>query len=199
LIASTPLPALSVTRARSLCVEVAKQNVSPAPPGGGPPISPNASAVFLSYRLRCPTQPLAPAILGDQFGPSLLTPSRPEELLVPALPGPANDHFVCYKAKDARPRVSYTADLLAGVAGFADELGCRIKVGGTRVCVQVTKENLNPPAGGGPGPGPAAGGSFIGYRLTCPRLANPPLAVTDQFGTGTFTPRRPNMLLVPAQ
>jgi len=85
------------------------------------------------------------------------------------------------------------------VAGFADELGCTIRPGGKRLCVQVTQENVNPPAGGGPGPGPDAGGRFIGYKLRCPRLVNPPLAATDQFGAGTFTPLTPMMLLVPAQ
>jgi hypothetical protein len=85
------------------------------------------------------------------------------------------------------------------LAGFADELGCAIKAGGKRVCVQVTKANVDPPASGGPGPGPAAGGRFIGYGLRCPTLANPPLSVTDQVGAGTFTPLPPRMLLVPAQ
>lgn len=186
-------------RAGQTCVEVEQQNVSPTPPGGGPTIPPNAGSVFLSYRLKCPRTLLPNAIVGDEFGPSLFRLGPPAELLAAALPGPANDYVVCYKSRDARAKASFKADLLAGVTGFADEIGCTIKARGDRLCVQVTSENVSPPTAGGPGAGPAAGGSFIGYKLKCPRVANSPLAVADQFGAGTFTPMKPKMLLVPAQ
>jgi Matrixin len=185
--------------AKQICVEVDKQNVSPTPPGGGPAAPPNAGSVFLSYKIKCPKVTVPPATLVDQFGPTTLTVGAAKELLVPALPGPANDHFKCYKAKDPRPKASYTADLLAGVAGFTDELGCTIKLGGKYVCVQVTKQNVTPsPPGGGPGAGPGSGAKFIRYKLKCPKGALPPVGATDQFGSGTFTPGSAKTLLVPA-
>src|SRR5215813_5241331 len=48
--------------AKRVCAEVTKQNVTPPPPGGGPTIPPNASSVFLSYKIKCPKQsvPSAP-------------------------------------------------------------------------------------------------------------------------------------------
>src|SRR5262249_7945915 len=87
--------------AKHVCVEVDKQNVIPAPPGGGPTIPPNAGSVFLSYKLKCPKQIVPPAAFVDQFGAGSFTVGKPRELLLPALPGPANDHFECYKVKDA--------------------------------------------------------------------------------------------------
>ncbi len=118
---------------------------------------------------------------------------------MPALPGPPNDHFKCYKAKDSRPRASYTINLIAGVGGFTDETGCVVKLGAKRICVQVTKQNVTPaPPGGGPGPGPNSGAKFISYKLKCPKGVVPAGGFADQFGAGTFTPGRPNGLLVPA-
>ena len=90
-------------------------------------------------------------------------------------------------------------NLIAGVAGFTDELGCSIRVGGSRVCVQVTKQNVVPaPPGGGPGPGPGSGATFVGYKLKCPKQSVPGGTFTDQFGTGTFGPGKAGTLLVPA-
>jgi hypothetical protein len=156
--------------------------------------------VFLSYKLKCPKQTLAPAALADQFGPGTFTVVKPAELLVPALPGPANDHFKCYKVKDARAKASYTLDLIAGVSGFANETGCAIKVGAKLICVQVKKQNVVPsPPGGGPGAGPNSGAKFISYKLKCPKGVVPPASFTDQFGAGTFTPGTAKKLLVPAQ
>ncbi len=186
--------------AKSICVEVGKQNVSPPPPGGGPAIPPNAGSVFLSYKIKCPSQSIAPVLLTDQFGSGSFGVGTASELLVPALPGPANDHFKCYKAKDVRPKVPYTMDLLAGVAGFTNELGCAIKLGASRICVQVAKQNVSPPPpGGGPGPGPGSGARFIGYKLKCPKGFVPPAGFADQFGAGTFTPGTAKTLIVPAQ
>ena len=186
--------------ARTICVEVGKQNVSPAPPGGGPAIPPNAASVFLSYKVKCPKQTVNPAGLTDQFGAGTFTVKTPATLLVPALPGPANDHIECYKAKDARAKARYTMDLIAGVSGFANETGCTVQLGARQVCVQVTKQNVTPPPpGGGPVPGPAAGTKFISYKLKCPKATVPPAGFTDQFGAGTFIPGVAKTLLVPAQ
>jgi len=186
--------------AKRTCVEVAKQNVSPLPPGGGPAIPPNAGSVFLSYKIKCPKQPIAPVTVGDQFGAGSFTVGAASRLLVPALPGPANDHFKCYKTKDARPKASYTMDLMAGVAGFVNEIGCTVKLGAKQLCVQVTKQNVAPPPpGGGPGAGPGSGAKFLLYNLKCPKGTVPPDTFTDQFGAGTFTPGTAKTLLVPAQ
>jgi hypothetical protein len=189
--------------ARAICVEVDKQNVSPPPPGGGPAIPPNAGSVFISYKVKCPRQPVPVLALGDQFGAgsfTLGTVGKVTQVLVPASAGPANDHFECYKAKDARPTASYTMDLIAGVAGFANELGCTVSLGAKQLCVQATKSSVTPPPpGGGPGPGPDSGAKFIAYKLKCAKGIVPPAAFADQFGAGTFTPKPPSTLLVPAR
>jgi hypothetical protein len=185
---------------KKICVEVSKQNVSPPAPGGGPAIPPNTASVFLSYRVNCPRLTVAPVALTDQFGTGSFIVGGVSELLVPALPGPANDHFECYKARDARPRAAYTMNLIAGVAGFTNETGCALRLGARRICVQVTKQNVAPaPPGGGPGPGPSSGATLISYRLKCPSGIVTAGGFTDQFGPGTFTPRTPKALLVPAQ
>ena len=185
--------------AKHVCVEVDKQNVNPTPPGGGPVAPSNAGSVFLSYKIKCPKQAVAPAALVDQFGPGSFAVGVPSELLVPALPGPANDHYECYKVKDVRPKASYTMDLIAGVAGFTNELGCSIRLGAKEACIEVVKQNVNPtPPGGGPGPGPGADAKFLSYKLKCPTPFLPADGITDQFGAGTFTPAKPSLLLVPA-
>jgi hypothetical protein len=186
-------------RAKRVCVEVDKQNVTPPPPGGGPTSPPNTGRAFLSYKLKCPKQTLAPTGLVDQFGPGSFTPGTAAELLVPALPGPAADHFKCYKTKDARLRTSYTLGLIAGPSGFTNESGCTLVLGAKRICVQVTKANVVPaPPGGGPGPGPNSGAKFISYKLKCPAQVLGPTGITDQFGAGSFTPGKAAALLVPA-
>jgi hypothetical protein len=185
--------------AKRICVEVGKQNVSPPPPGGGPPLPPNTGAVFLSYKLKCPKPTVAPVAFHDQFGAGSFTIGTVNGLLVPALPGPANNHFVCYKARDPRPRASYTMNLIAGVAGFTNELGCAVKLGAKGVCVQAAKQNVAPPPpGGGPGPGPSSGAKLVSYKLKCPKGILPPASIADQFGAGSVTPKAAKILLVPA-
>jgi len=185
--------------AKHVCVEVDKQNVNPTPPGGGPVAPSNAGSVFLSYKIKCPKQAVAPAALVDQFGPGSFTVGVPSELLVPALPGPANDHYECYKVKDVRPKASYTMDLIAGVAGFTNELGCSIRLGAKEACIEVVKQNVNPtPPGGGPGPGPGSDAKFLSYKLKCPIGILSPASISDQFGAGDFIPGKASLLLVPA-
>lgn len=184
---------------KRICVEVDKQNVAPPPPGGGPTIGPNTGSVFLSYKIKCLKQTVAPVTLIDQFGPGSFPVFTAKELLVPALPGPPNDHLKCYKTRDTRPKAAYTLDLIAGVAGFNNELGCSVKLGAKTVCVQVTKQNVAPPPpGGGPAPGPGAGAKLISYKLKCPKQALSAVGAIDQFGAGTFTPGTAAVLLVPA-
>jgi hypothetical protein len=185
--------------AKQICVEVGKQNVAPVPPGGGPFPPPNAGSVFISYKLKCPKQTVASNVRVDQFGAGTIAVGPATELLVPASPGPANDVLKCYKARDPRSKNSYTMDLIAGVSGFQNELGCSIKLGASRVCVQVTQQNLVPaPPGGGPGAGPGSGAKFLGYKLKCPKQAVPGGTFGDQFGTGSFAPTKAATLLVPA-
>src|SRR5262249_7169961 len=137
---------------------------------------------------------------GDQFGTGRFIGTGMSRLLVPALPGPANDHFECFKAKDARPKASYAMDLIAGVSGFVNETGCTIKLGAREICAQVTKKDVTPaPPGGGPGSGPASGAKFIAYKLKCPKGVPLPFGFQDQFGAGTFSATTPKTLLVPAQ
>lgn len=185
--------------AKLICVETTKQNVSPSPPGGGPVVPPNAGSIFLSYKIKCPPTTRPPALLGDQFGSSVFDVRTAAELLVPAVPTPALDHYKCYKVKDPRPKVSYTLDLV-DQAGFDDQLGCSLKLGAKRICAQVTKQNVSPvPPPGGPGPGPNSGAQFLSYKVKCPTGAVPFPQVHDQFGpTGTFIPGSAKFLLVPA-
>jgi hypothetical protein len=185
--------------AKRICVEVDKQNVAPPPPGGGPVVPANEGSVFLSYKLKCPKQAVAPSPFIDQFGQGSFAVGKASELLVPALPGPGNDHFKCYKTKDLRPKATYTMDLMAGVAGFANQSGCRVKLGAKRICVQVAKQNVTPlPPGGGPGPGPNSGAKSLSYKLKCPKGVLPPAGIVDQFGPGTFAPGAARALIVPA-
>ena len=88
--------------AKQICVEVAKQGVSPTPPGTGPVIPSNAGSVFLSYKIKCPKQTIGSRTFVDQFGGGSFVVGSATELLVPASPGPGNPHFKCYKAKDSR-------------------------------------------------------------------------------------------------
>jgi hypothetical protein len=91
-------------------------------------------------------------------------------------------------------------DLVAGVGGFVNETGCSVKLGAKLVCVQVTKQGVTPaPPGGGPGPGPDSGAIFLSYKLKCPTSTVSPAAFTDQFGSGTFTPKAAKTFLVPAE
>ncbi len=185
---------------KKICVQVDKQNVAPPPPGGGPAIGANQGSVYLSYKLKCPKQTVGSVPLADQFGPGVFSVGAPKELLVPALPGPSNDHLACYKAKDARAKASYTLDLVAGVAGFTNETGCALKARAKSVCVAVTKQNVVPsPPGGGPAPGPGAGAKYIGYKLKCPTPTLSSVMATDQFGVGLFLRKKVAGLLVPAQ
>jgi len=189
----------TVRGAKQICVEVGKQSVSPPPPGEGPLSPPNAGSVFLSYKLKCPTQTVPSNVRVDQFGAGQFVVGKATELLVPASPGPANDHFKCYKVKDTRGKATYSMNLIARVAGFTNEFGCTIRLGARRVCVQVTKQNVVPaPPGGGPGPGPGSGAKFVGYKLKCPKQPVPGGTFADQFGSGSFVPSKAATLLVPA-
>ena len=104
---------------------------------------------------------------------------------------PVPDHLKCYKVKDSRPPASYTADL----QGLAPEPGCAIKVPGRLLCVETTKTNRQPPAGGESSGNPA--GRFVCYKVKCPKAALPTVAWLDQFGAATLTPSAPKLLCAP--
>jgi hypothetical protein len=186
--------------AKKVCVQVDKQNVTPTPPGGGPNVGTNAGGVLISYKLKCPKLTTAPVGLADQFGSGSFTVGTTSSLLVPSSPGPAIDHFKCYKTKDTRPKASYTMNLISGVAGFPNASGCVLKLGAKKVCAQINKQNVTPaPPGGGPGPGPNAAGTFLGYKVKCPKAIVAPATLTDQFGNGQFSIGTTSELLVPAR
>jgi len=65
---------------------VTKQNVTPAPPGGGPAPGPGSAAKLISYKLKCPKQSLPAIGAIDQFGAGTFTPGTAALLLVPAGP-----------------------------------------------------------------------------------------------------------------
>src|SRR5262245_66625958 len=64
-----------------LCVETAKTNVSPAPPGvpDGP-----AAGQFLCYKVKCPKGVPPVVTLADQFGTHTVTPTKAQLLCAPA-------------------------------------------------------------------------------------------------------------------
>jgi len=64
------------------------------------------------------------------------------------------------------------------------------------LCIETTKENVQPaPPGGGPTGTPA--GTFACYKVKCPKGLLPPVGITDQFGTLTVSPRGAKLLCAP--
>jgi hypothetical protein len=112
-------------------------------------------------------------------------------LLVATSAYAAGDHLECYKIKDTAARRTYVADL----NGLTAEPGCVIKVPGQLLCVATTKTNVVPTPPGGGGTDPA--GSFICYKVKCPRSVLAPVTVQDQFGTRTVSPSPSRMLCAP--
>ena len=105
----------------------------------------------------------------------------------------AQDHLKCYKVRDAAGKAQYTANL----NGLAPENGCSIRVPGSMLCTQATKSNVTPaPQGGGPSGTPA--GTFVCYKLRCPKTVIAGVTVTDQFASRIVTPSTPRLLCAPA-
>jgi hypothetical protein len=100
-------------------------------------------------------------------------------------------HLKCYKIKDAQAKAKYTAD----VNGLTPEAGCQVKVPGKLLCAASTKTSVAPAPPGGGANDPA--GSFVCYKLKCPKAALPVLSVSDQFGTRNVTPTTAKMLCAP--
>ena len=106
------------------------------------------------------------------------------------------------KMLQERQKVAHKREekLMAEIAKVTEVLKASpVKLGAKLVCVQVTKQGVTPaPPGGGPGPGPDSGATFLEYKLKCPQGTVPPAAFTDQLGGGTFTPKAAKTFLVPA-
>src|SRR2546426_5314153 len=103
------------------------------------------------------------------------------------------DHLKCYKIRDNAPAVLYTANL----TGLGSESGCRVKVPGKLLCVAATKSSVSPhPPGGGPSGTNA--GTFVCYKIKCPKGTLPTVRVQDQFATHSLTPRAAKLLCAPA-
>jgi hypothetical protein len=115
-------------------------------------------------------------------------------LLTGASPAGAQaNHLKCYKIKDPAPKATYMANL----TGLAPENGCLIKVPAKELCVASTKVGVSPtPPGGGPTGGTA--GTFLCYKIKCPRGAVTGVALQDQFGTRAVTPSTAKLLCAPA-
>jgi len=103
------------------------------------------------------------------------------------------DHLKCYPIKDSAPKAQYVADL----DGLSPQTGCRIKVPAKMLCVETSKQNVNPPAPGG-GPSGTPAGDFACYKVKCPHGVLPPVYVTDQFGSRMVTPKPAKLVCVPA-
>jgi len=71
--------------AKQLCVGSDETNVTPAPPGGGPPTG-NVGGKLVCYKVKCPRDVPVPVSVTDQFGSRSVTASIGGRLLcVPAL------------------------------------------------------------------------------------------------------------------
>jgi hypothetical protein len=76
------------TKPRSLCIDVAKENVQP--PGSTLPVSGETARDYLCYDVKCPTPTsgLAGQVVSDQFGEHVVTTRTSSTLCVPAISGP---------------------------------------------------------------------------------------------------------------
>jgi hypothetical protein len=73
------------TPAKMLCVETAKTNVTPAPPGAAPG---SAAGSFACYKVKCAKGPKLPVTIDDQFGSRAAEVIGPKLLCAPANVGP---------------------------------------------------------------------------------------------------------------
>jgi len=67
---------------RLLCVDAAKTNVQPTPPGGGP--SGGNAGKFVCYGIKCPKATFTPVPVVDQFGDRTVQPSTAKMLCAPS-------------------------------------------------------------------------------------------------------------------
>jgi hypothetical protein len=80
-------------------------------------------------------------------------------------------HLKCYKVRDAQ-KLQALADLVTPQLGT--ETGCKVSSRSVELCVPAVKtvqeaEVNGEPIVPAPGPGPAAAGDYICYKLACPK------------------------------
>lgn len=61
----TPEAGCTISRAKMYCIDVRKENVSPAPPGG---VLASDARDYVCYQLHCPRLTVSPPLVQDQFG-----------------------------------------------------------------------------------------------------------------------------------
>ena len=110
---------------------------------------------------------------------------------------PNFDHLKCYNIKDFALKATYKVDLLPEQQPpFTLEAGCKLVVPAKLFCIDVVKQNVQPPPPGA-APGPKAY-DYLCYKLACPKQDLPTLLVTDQFGRRDVTVKPPKFLCAPA-
>ncbi|HYB98101.1 MAG TPA: putative metal-binding motif-containing protein [Candidatus Limnocylindrales bacterium] len=105
------------------------------------------------------------------------------------------DHLQCFKIKDSSAKAIYTADLDSNDPAF-DSLtpGCSITVPAKLLCVDVSKDNVNPAPPGAPDGVPLQ--KFLCYKTRCPKF-QPAATLTDQFGVHSVQVKATGLLCAP--
>lgn len=113
------------------------------------------------------------------------------------------DHLQCFKLRDTLARGRATADLVPEQQPpFPLAPGCKIKLPAKYFCIDVAKQNLQPP------PALPIGGDdardYFCYRVACPRSASMPrggmaLDAEDQFGRRTVFIKTSPFFCAPAR
>ncbi len=97
--------------------------------------------------------------------------------------------LLCYKAKDAATKATYTTD----VSGLTDVPECQIKVPGDLFCI-----DSHVAATGGtptfPDRSGGDGGPVLCYKMKCPKSTLSPLAWNDPVGTRQIQPSGPKLV-----
>jgi hypothetical protein len=110
---------------------------------------------------------------------------------------PNFDHLKCYAIKDFAAKKIYKVDLLPEQQPpFNLEAGCKLVVPAKLFCIDVIKQNVQPPPPGA-APGPKAY-DYLCYKLACPKQQLPTILVHDQFGSRDVVVKPPKFLCAPA-
>jgi hypothetical protein len=99
----------------------------------------------------------------------------------------ANDHYKCFKLKDAKTFKKATADIDVVGGHLSGLQNCQISAGAKEYCVPVTKSGVVVEDGTEtPVSGQAQNYDRLCYKLKCPASEPGPQAYMDQFGTRTI-------------
>jgi hypothetical protein len=110
---------------------------------------------------------------------------------------PNFDHLKCYNIKDFAAHKVYKVDLLPEQRPpFNFEAGCKLVVPAKLFCIDVVKQNVQPPPPGA-APGPKAY-DYLCYKVTCPKQNLPTVLVRDQFGQRDVVIKPPKFVCAPA-